>query len=174
MALDDHRNPNGTYDGVGVMAEVTGLPRDEIRALAEQVKANHAKLAGCLWHEFEGYSDSVVAAPTPAHRMRYRCRHCQGEVDASAYHWHQQGRRPMPVGEPQPALGYPCKGGPLDGRMLAHNGTVYHVSDFDNAPALHAPHVTPSPHMPPIKTAEYRLQQVGHRQLAWVFQGWPE
>ena len=44
----------------------------------------------------------------------------------------------MPVGEPQPSLGYPCKGGPLDGRMLAHNGTVYHVSSFDNAPALHA------------------------------------
>ena len=168
MSLEDHRNPGGTYDGIGAMAEFTRLPRSEVEAIAAQVKANHEKLKGCPWHEFE----ALITAPPGG--GRYRCRHCHGEVDASAYHWHQQGRRPMPVGEPQPALGYPCKGGPLDGRMLAHNGTVYHVSGRDNAPALHAPHATPSPQIPPIKTAEYRLQQVGHRQLAWVFQGWPE
>ncbi|MBB3017652.1 hypothetical protein FHR70_000692 [Microvirga lupini] len=94
MNLEDHRNPNGTYDGVGVMAELTSLPRDEIRAIAEQVKANSAKLRACPWHEFE----QLITAPPG--NGKYRCRHCQGEVSASAYHWHQQGRRPMPVGEP--------------------------------------------------------------------------
>lgn len=95
MSLEGHRKPNGNYDGIGVMAEITGLGRDEIRELAEQVKANSAKLRGCPWHEFE----ELITAPPG--RGRYRCRNCKGEVDASAYHWHQQGRRPMPVGEPQ-------------------------------------------------------------------------
>lgn len=97
--MENHRNPNGTYDGIGVMAELTRLPRDEIRAMAEQVKANSAKLRACPWHEFEAIEQSGIVA-----RMsdRYRCRHCHGEVDANAYHWHQLGRRPMPVGEPQP------------------------------------------------------------------------
>ena len=167
MALDDHRNLGGTYDGIGAMAEFTRLPRSEVEAIAAQVKANHAKLAGCPWHEFE----ALITAPPGG--GRYRCRHCQGEVDASAYHWHQQGRRPMPVGEPQPALGYPCKGCPLDGRMLAHNGPVYHVSRWaglsDGLPSS----VDKLSPMPPIETSTYHLQQVGPEQLAWVFQGWP-
>lgn len=93
MSIEDHRKPNGNYDGIGVMAEVTGLASDEIRAIAEQVKANSAKLRACPWHEFE----ELITAPPG--RGRYRCRNCQGEVDASAYLWHQWGRRPMPVGE---------------------------------------------------------------------------
>lgn len=98
MSLEDHRNPNGTYDGAGVLSELTGLGRDEVLAIAEQVRANHARLEGCPWHEFEAL---VTAPPGDG---RYRCRHCRGEVDAVAYRWHQKGRRPMPVGEPQPAL----------------------------------------------------------------------
>lgn len=96
MALDDHRNPGGTYDGIGAMAEFTRLPRSEVEAIAAQVKANHAKLAGCPWHEFERIprpDDAVLQARLGD---RFRCRHCHGEVDARAYHWHQQGRRPMP------------------------------------------------------------------------------
>lgn len=178
MALDDHRKPDGNYDGVGAMAEISGLTRDVIIGIAAQVKANQVRLDGCPWHEFEVVPQDDGVTPQARLSDKYRCRHCQGEVDAIRYRWHQLGRRPMPVGEPQPAqrvdVGYPCKGGPLDGRMLAHNGTVYHVSGWDNAPALHTPHAKPSPQMPPIKTAEYRLQKVFPEQLAWVFQGWPE
>lgn len=120
MSLEDHRKPNGNYDGIGVMSEVTGLARDEIRAIAEQVKANHAKLAGCPWHEFE----ALITAPPGA--GRYRCRHCQGEVDASAYHWHQQGRRPMPVGVPQPvAYSFTPVPGATCSRELAAAGKAY-------------------------------------------------
>lgn len=98
MSLEDHRKPNGNYDGVGVMSEVTGLARDEIRAIAEQVKANSAKLRACPWHEFEpalGFQQMNTAPPIG--RERYRCKHCQGEVDSSAYHWHEQGRRVKPA-----------------------------------------------------------------------------
>ena len=56
------------------MAEFTRLPRSEVEAIAAQVKANHAKLAGCPWHEFERIprpDDAVLAGPqgaTRAHR----------------------------------------------------------------------------------------------------------
>lgn len=90
MSLEDHRKPNGNYDGIGVMSEISGLPRDEIQAIAEQVKANHAKLQACAYHQFE----ALITAPPG--RGRYRCRNCQGEVDAIAYRWHELGRRPKP------------------------------------------------------------------------------
>lgn len=120
MSLEDHRNPNGTYDGAGVFSELTGLGRDEVLAIAEQVRANHARLEGCPWHEFE----ALVTAPPG--NGRYRCRHCRGEVDASAYHWHQQGRRPMPVGEPQPvAYSFTPVPGAICSRELAAAGRAY-------------------------------------------------
>lgn len=90
MSLDKHLNPNGTYDGVGVMAELTGLGRSEIASIAEQVKANQAKLNGCAYHEFE----ELVTAPPG--KQTYRCRNCRGEVDVVRYRWHEQGRRPRP------------------------------------------------------------------------------
>lgn len=96
--FDKHRKPDGNYDGVGVMAEVTGLPRDEIRAIAEQVKANGAKLRACPWHDFEVIEQTGIVARLSD---RYRCRHCQGDVDSSAYHWHEQGRRAKPAPDAQ-------------------------------------------------------------------------
>lgn len=89
--LDAHRNPDGTYDGVGVMADLTGLTRKTMTKIAEEVRANHARLEACPYHEF--------APILPLVRMgqRYLCIECGGEVDALAYHWHQQGRRPDPA-----------------------------------------------------------------------------
>ncbi len=98
MSLEKHRNPNGTYDGPGVMSEITGLGRDEVLAIAEQVKANNAKLNACPWHEFE------EEQTTEAHKQRYRCRHCGGTVDAVAYRWHERGRRPGKVNPNPPEL----------------------------------------------------------------------
>lgn len=99
--FENHRKPNGNYDGVGVMSEVTGLARSEIELIAEQVKANHAKLRSCPYHEFE----RLITAPPG--RERYGCKHCRGTIDASAYHWHEQGRRSAPQGilqqQPQPS-----------------------------------------------------------------------
>lgn len=89
--LDAHRNPDGTYDGVGVMADLTGLSRQSVVDIAAQARANSERLTACPYHEF-----SPVASEAPR-RPRYRCIECGGEVDANAYHWHQQGRRPDPA-----------------------------------------------------------------------------
>ena len=121
MSLEDHIKPDGNYDGVGAMAEVTGLPRDEIRAIAAAVKANHVRLDSCPWHEFEAIPQSGITARLSD---RYRCRHCQGEVDAVAYSWHQKGRRPMPVGEPQAYSFTPVPGATCS-RELAAAGKPY-------------------------------------------------
>ncbi len=88
--FDKHRNPNGTFDGVGVMAELTSLPVDEIRTIAEQVKANHARLNGCAYHEFE----RLITAPPGLER--YGCKHCRGTIDRHAHYWHELGRRAKP------------------------------------------------------------------------------
>lgn len=96
--LDRHRNPNGTYDGAGVMADLTGLSRQSVVELAEQVKANSERLAGCPYHEF-----APIASPAghaqPAPRQRYRCIECGGEVSRTEWYWHEQGRRSAPVPE---------------------------------------------------------------------------
>lgn len=86
--MDRHRRPDGTYDGVGVMSELSGISREEVLAISERVKANSAVLNGCAYHEFE------PVPPLAPIRQRYRCRRCGGEVDALAYYWHELGRRP--------------------------------------------------------------------------------
>lgn len=70
--------------------------------------------------------------------------------------------------------GYRCQGGPMDGQLLAHPGTTYHVTRWGDAPSL-AQVFDPNSSitMRPIETAEYRLQRVGTEHFAWVFQGWP-
>lgn len=90
---DKHRNPNGTYNGVSLMAELSGLPQDDIRAIAEQVKANSAKLNACAYHDFEPIPGTANAA---GFKQRYRCVHCLGEIDAIAHSWHELGRRSKP------------------------------------------------------------------------------
>lgn len=91
--LDRHRNPDGTYDGAGVMADLTGLSRQSMADLAAEAKANSERLAACSYHEFAPIQlpQEVPVAPL---RQRYRCIECGGEVDRHAWYWHQQGRRP--------------------------------------------------------------------------------
>ena len=84
--LDKHRNPDGTYEGLGALGELAGISRSSAQDMLAQVKANSQRLSGCAWHDF---------APIPPLRtlgQRYRCEHCSGEVDAHAYHWHEIGR----------------------------------------------------------------------------------
>lgn len=93
MELSKHKNPNGTINGVTAMAEMTGLSTDDIRAIAEQAKANQTKLDSCAYHEF---SIAIECLGKPIIKARYRCKHCNGEVDAVRYRWHELGRRPRP------------------------------------------------------------------------------
>lgn len=113
MSIDKHRNPDGTYNGVGVMSELSGIPRHEVLSIWEQVKANQYKLSACPWHDFEPILPLVKTG------QKYRCKHCGGEVNASAYHWHEQGRRARPTQDT-------CKrcGGPMaPGQAIAQTYT---------------------------------------------------
>lgn len=100
MDMSKHRKPNGNYDGVGIMAELTKLPRSEIEEIAAQVKANSTLLGSCAYHDFV---PSPLAPGQSAMRQRYYCLNCGGDVDASAYRWHELGRRPRPEGHPNAA-----------------------------------------------------------------------
>lgn len=95
MTFEKHRNANGTYDGAGVMGEVTGLSRSEIAGILGEVKANLAKLNDCAYHEFEPNPDPSVSATMNRHRM-YICKNCGGTVSEDKHRWHELGRRPKP------------------------------------------------------------------------------
>lgn len=74
-------------DGLEVMGEVTGLGREEMVKIHEEVKANHAKLNACPGpHDFQPESDP------PTRRVnRFRCTKCGGTVSLSDYKWYQDG-----------------------------------------------------------------------------------
>lgn len=88
---EKHRNADGTYDGIGVMSEVTGLARGEISEIWAIIQANGAKLSACPWHDF-----NVMAKSETGLKTMYRCQHCGGEIDGVAHKWHELGRRPKP------------------------------------------------------------------------------
>jgi hypothetical protein len=67
------------------LADAVGLPRADMRQIAEQVKANHAALAACPRHHFEPIDDGRTLL------KRHRCSACSGEVDHHAAYWYAQG-----------------------------------------------------------------------------------
>jgi hypothetical protein len=83
MAIGDHRNPDGTYNGVGVMAEVSGLSRASVEGIWRQVKANAVLLNACTRHDFKPADPGV--------RSR-RCIHCGGSVGLAEARWYELGR----------------------------------------------------------------------------------
>lgn len=88
--MGKHRNANGTYDGVGVLSDMTNLSPTEILSILEKVKANHAKLDGCSRHDFEIVPlDQGLLSRS---KQVYRCEHCGGEIDGTKYRWHEIGR----------------------------------------------------------------------------------
>ena len=94
--LERNRNPDGTYDGAGVMAGLTGLSRQSMVDLAAEVKANSERLSACPYHEFAPVQ-MAPGVPMATMRQRYRCIECGGEIDRHAWYWFQQGRRAAPV-----------------------------------------------------------------------------
>ena len=92
--MDQHRNPDGTYDGAGVMSTLTGLSKGDVKEFFAKVKENHARLEACEYHEFEQSKQTAMLRSLT--HQRYVCRNCGGEVDHLAYLWHERGRRPRP------------------------------------------------------------------------------
>ena len=88
-AVKVNTNSDGTIDGVGALAAVAGLSRDSVRQAFALIQENTAKLNACDYHYFEPVDPSDI-------RTKYVCLRCKGEIDHSAYHWHEQGRRKQP------------------------------------------------------------------------------
>lgn len=85
MPVGDHRNPDGTYNGVAVMSAVTRLPQAEVQRLWDEVRANHAKLNACPRHDFEPATEAL--------QRRRICRACGGWADSVAVSWYERGLR---------------------------------------------------------------------------------
>lgn len=93
MGMGRHCNPDGTYNGLGVLADLAGLPVDDaVSLVVETIKRNQQLLDGCRYHEFELVTTEAVLL----RGHLYRCRHCGGEIDGHKHRWHELGRRPKP------------------------------------------------------------------------------
>lgn len=95
MSMKDHQNPDGTYNGVGVMSELSGLEQDHVVSIMEAVKANNALLESCAWHWFVPNPDLENPASPLCRHKAYKCVHCGGTINPVMYKWHQLGRRPQ-------------------------------------------------------------------------------
>lgn len=91
MDLEKHKNPNGTYNGVSALSELSSLSEKDITDIMAEVKENQAKLNGCQYHEFELHEQGAMVT-----RSTFRCIHCDGTISGTQYRWHELGRRPKP------------------------------------------------------------------------------
>lgn len=62
------------------------MNRDEAKALWQQVRENHKKLASCKLHDF-----SIDLTPGKPWGNRYQCVNCGGEVDDTRKEWYEKG-----------------------------------------------------------------------------------
>lgn len=88
--MEKHRNADGTYNGVGALSEISGLSKDEVVSIFDQVQANNRKLEACVYHEFEqSQKTSMLRSIT---HQKYVCKNCGGEVSHQQWRWHEIGR----------------------------------------------------------------------------------
>lgn len=74
-------------DGVDKLSAASGLQRDTLLRIWDEVKANDAKLRGCSRHDFGDLG------PPPRLGKRYECRNCGGWASADAVRWYNEGLR---------------------------------------------------------------------------------
>jgi hypothetical protein len=71
-------------DGIKALSDASGLSRESIHEIWEQVKLNHARLKGCAGpHDF--------TPTTLKFGSKYTCGKCGGEVNASDRSWYETG-----------------------------------------------------------------------------------
>ena len=73
-------------DVVHPMSNLSGLDPATVHEIWAQVKANHARLNACPDHHFERTPESTEF------KAHYRCRNCEGEIDAITHRWYTVGR----------------------------------------------------------------------------------
>lgn len=80
-----------TRNATGILAQLTGLSDEEVRAAWEEAKANHQRLEGCHAHYFEPVVEvPVIAGAAP---RRWRCVVCQGAMPAAQVGAYRAGFR---------------------------------------------------------------------------------
>ncbi|RRJ97850.1 hypothetical protein Ga0100231_005165 [Opitutaceae bacterium TAV4] len=72
--------------GIDTLSRISGISREEVRAIAKRVMANSAKLNACPRHDFE----RIEGEPNPF-RQKYRCKVCGGEIRGEDFHWWSRG-----------------------------------------------------------------------------------
>ncbi len=93
MSMKDHKNPDGTWNGVSFMSELTGISQEEVASTFEAVKANGSALSDCHYHEFTINPD-LSNPESPVNRSkRYKCKHCGGTVSEVMWRWFEIGRQ---------------------------------------------------------------------------------
>lgn len=50
--IEQHRNPNGTVDGIGVLADLAGISQLDTATIWAEAQANGERLRACPYHEF--------------------------------------------------------------------------------------------------------------------------
>lgn len=71
-------------DGIEVLSDITGISRDGIGSIWEQVKANVARLRSCERHDFSREYKRGGS-------VRYQCLRCRGTVDRLQKYWYEIG-----------------------------------------------------------------------------------
>ena len=146
-------------NGIDLLARMTGLQSNDLRAIAESVRVNQARLDGCEWHCFKALTPDP-RLPGYAENSMYHCENCGGVVNHSAYHWHQIGRKSARLNNAATqAPGYQCVGGPLDGQMRTE---ARGVTGFPVIKIQGDQHVT----------HQYRLRMID-RCMVWLYQEAP-
>jgi hypothetical protein len=84
--MEKFKNPDGTYDGAGVMSKISGLSNETVRELFEKVKANRKLLDSCERHDF-----SIIVGGSSKAVSRWQCSRCKGEIDQLHKYWYEKG-----------------------------------------------------------------------------------
>ena len=69
-----------------VLANVSGMKKEEVQRAFDEAKENVRKLRSCEGpHDFEKVNDGLYL------RAQYRCKKCGGLVRGHDYHWYEEG-----------------------------------------------------------------------------------
>ena len=69
------------------LSAVTGIQREELQRIWDEVKQNSDKLRNCGDHSF------VMTGEVKTIGQKYRCVNCDGTIDSIARSWYEDGRR---------------------------------------------------------------------------------
>lgn len=73
-----------THNAIDVLAGISGLSKEAVKEIAEEAKANVARLNSCSRHDFQPVGRRAFADD-------YVCQHCQGKVNSSSFRWYSDG-----------------------------------------------------------------------------------